>query len=329
MPANLTPEYYKAEKEYRAARTPAERLACLQTMLRVIPKHKGTDHMQADLKRRIARLRQEAEKSSRSGKRAPVFKVEKEGAGQLVLLGAPNAGKSAIVAALTNANVTVADYPYSTPLPVPGMAAFEDIQIQLVDTPPVSEDFMESWIPDTVRRADGTLLVADLGHDGLLEDTQAILDRLDSVKITLVREMPEDPEELSRHYHRAVILANKCDLPGAEERLDILGEFFGDHFDIWPVSATGGQGMEELPRRMFEFLRIIRVYTKEPGEKPDMDQPYTVPIGTTVIELATKVHREFEETLKSARVWGSGKYDGIAVKRDHVLQDGDIVELQE
>ena len=168
MPANLTPEYRRAEKEFRAAKTPHGKLACLEHMLRVMPKHKGTDHMQADLKRRISRLREQNEHKSGKAKRAPVSKVEKEGAGQIVLLGAPNSGKSQLLAALSNAHVNVADYPFSTHLPQPGMMHFEDVQIQLVDTPPVTADYMEMWMPDTVRRADRALLVVDLGNDTLL-----------------------------------------------------------------------------------------------------------------------------------------------------------------
>lgn len=329
MPANLTPEYHKAEKEYRAARSPQEKLVCLEHMLRVIPKHKGTDHMQADLKRRISKLRDQGEHKGGKGKRVPVFKVEKEGAGQIVLLGAPNSGKSQIVAALSSAHVNVADYPFSTHLPQPGMMHFEDIQIQLVDTPPVTADYMEMWMPDTARRADRALLVVDLSDDALLDSIELITRRFAEVKLDLARTAPENPEEITRTHRRTAILANKADLPGAAERLEILKEFYGRRFDIWPISAKNGDGLEDLRGHLFDFLEIIRVYTKEPGRKADISQPYTIHTGATVIELAMKVHREFEQTLASARVWGSGKYDGIHVKRDHVLRDKDIVELHE
>jgi len=328
MPANLTPEYYKAERAYRQARTIAERIACLEHMLRVIPKHKGTDHMQGDLKRRLSRLRQQEEKAGK-GKRAPAFKVLKEGAGQVVLLGAPNSGKSQLLASLTNARPTVAEYPFATHIPQPGMMRFEDVQIQLVDTPPITDDYMETWMPDTVRRGDAALLVADMGSDDGLDGLAAILKRMAAVRVMLVRELPPNAEKQLEVFRRAVVLANKMDLPGAEGRLAMLREFFAERFDIRPIAATGGPELEALPARVFRLLRIIRVYTKEPGKKPDMKQPYTAPAGCTVIELAVKVHREFEQSLKSARIWGSGKYDGIHVKRDHVLSDGDIIELHE
>ena len=328
MPANLTPQYRQAEKEFRQAKTREEKIACLENMLRLIPKHKGTDHMQGDIRRKLSKLRQESAKSGK-GKRAPIFMVEKEGAGQLLLLGAPNAGKSQLIASLTNAYAAVADYPFTTHAPQPGMAHYEDVQIQLVDTPPITADFLEPWIPDMVRRADGVLLVADLGSDDVLDGVDVILKRLAAVKIELVRKVPPELEDPTRCVRKAAVIANKMDLADAAERLEALKEFYADRFDLWPVSATRGRELDALPARLFKFLKIIRVYTKEPGRKADMKQPYTVPLGSTVLDLATNVHREFEQTLRSARIWGSGKYDGIHVKRDHVLRNGDIVELHE
>ncbi len=329
MPANLTPAYRKAEAEFRAAKTTDEKIACLEAMLRLIPKHKGTDHMQADLKRQLSRLRKHREDGAKKQRKQPVFKVDKEGAGQTVLLGGPNAGKSQIVASLTNANVTVAEYPFATAIPQPGMMKFEDVQIQLVDTPPVTAEYMEPWVPDLVRRADVVGLVTDMGSDDFLDHLSAILGRMSTVKIGLVRRLPEPDEKRIETCRRAVVLANKMDLPGASDRLEILKEFFGKRFDIWPVVATGGSELEGLRERIFRRLEIIRVYTKQPGEKPDMNSPYTAPAGSTLVDVAVRIHREFEETLKSARIWGSGKYDGIHVKRDHVLDDRDIIELHE
>jgi hypothetical protein len=333
MPANLTPQYIKAEKEFKAAKTIEEKIACMENMLALIPKHKGTDHMQADLKRRLAQLRREQLEGRPAGKRAaPVYKIEKGGAGQVILLGPPNAGKSQLLKSLTNATVAVAEYPFTTQVPQPGMVRFEDIQIQLVDTPAVTEDYFEPWLPDLARRADAALLIADLGEEGMLDALEVVIRRLEKVKICLVSEAPADsspPAEQLRTFRRTAIVANKIDLPGAATRLDALREFYSGRFEVWPVSGTMGNGLEALPARLFNFLRLIRVYTKEPGKKPDLDAPYTLPVGSTVIQLAIGVHREFERTLKSARIWGSGKYEGIYVKRDHLLRDRDVVELHE
>jgi len=329
MPANLTPQYREAEKQFKEAKSLGERIACLENMLRLIPKHKGTDHMQADLKRRLARLKKEQEEGRGKGKKSgPAVKVDKAGAGQIALLGAPNAGKSQLLAALTNAAVHVADYPFTTQLPQPGMVKYEDVQIQLVDTPPITEDYFEPWHGDLVRRADAALLVSDLGDDNLLDGVETILNRLETIKIVLARDLPAKEDPL-RQFRRTAVIANKLDASGAEDRLELLREFFGERFDIWPISALGGEGLATIPAYLFTFLRLIRVYTKEPGKKADLEQPYTLPEGSTILDLAIHVHREFGETLKSARVWGSGKYDGIHVKRDHVLYDKDIVELHE
>jgi ribosome-interacting GTPase 1 len=329
MPANLTPQYIKAEKEFKAAKTIEEKIACMENMLALIPKHKGTDHMQADLKHHLAQLRKEQVEGHAAGKRAaPVYKIDKSGAGQMILLGAPNAGKSQLLKSLTNATVAVAEYPFTTQVPQPGMARFEDIQIQLVDTPAVTEDYFEVWLPDLVRRADAVLLVADLGDDGLLDALEVVIRRLETVKVCLVSNAPAEADPL-RTYRRTAVVANKMDLPGAADRLDVLREFYAGRFEIWPVSGTMGDGLEGLPARLFQFLRLIRVYTKEPGKKADLESPYTLPVGSTVLQLAIGVHREFEQSLKSARIWGSGKYEGIYVKRDHVLQDKDVVELHE
>ena len=329
MPANLTPQYLRAEKEFRRAGTLDEKIACLEAMLRLIPKHKGTDHMQGDIKRRLARLRKQQATGGGKKKRVPIFKVEREGAGQVVLLGAPNAGKSQLLAALTNAHAGVAEYPFATHVPLPGMMAFEDVQIQLVDAPPITRDYMETWLPDLLRRGDAAVLVADMGSDDFLDGVEAILDRLEAVKVRLVRKPPADAAEQVSTFRRAAIVANKMDLPAAEERLRMLREHKAESLEVWPVSATTGMGMDAFPAHVFRLLEIIRVYTKEPGKKPDMAQPYTAPVGSTLLEVAAKVHREFEDTLKSARIWGSGKYDGIRVRRDHVLRDGDIIELHE
>jgi uncharacterized protein len=330
MPANLTPQYHKAEKEYREAKTIEEKIACLENMLVLIPKHKGTDHMQADLKRKLSQLREQSESGGGKGKRAPVFKVEKEGAGQIALLGGPNAGKSLLLSRLTNANALVADYPFTTHAPQPGMAQFEDIHIQLVDMPPITEDYMESWMPDIVRRADGVMLVADMGDDDGAEALEVIVRRLEKVKVNLVPEIPAEAANLPGNtFRRTRILANKMDLPDATLRLEFLREHFAGRFEVWPISALMGTGLDTFPEKLFQFLGIIRVYTKEPGKKPDMEKPYVVPSGSTVVELAIRVHRDFEQSLKSARIWGSGKYEGLHVKRDHVLSDRDVIELHE
>lgn len=330
MPANLTPEYLAAEQRYRQASSPQERLEALEEMLRTVPKHKGTEKLQADIKRKIARLRQEMQ-TRRGGARAqPFFHVPREGAGQVVLVGPPNAGKSSLLAALTNATPEVAPYPMTTRVPQPGMMAFENVQVQLVDTPPVCPEFDEGWLYGLIRGADAAVLVLDASDDGVLY-LQDSLELLPKNRVFLVGEeadAADDPALPRGARKRTVVVANKCDLPGAQENLSVLLELVGDRLPgpPLPVSATRGDGLEELRGRIFRVLRKIRVYSKPPGRKPDLDSPFVLPEGATVREAAEVIHKELAEKLKFARLWGRG-YQGQMVGRDHVLQDGDVLEL--
>ena len=143
MPANLTPEYLAAEEEFKSAQSHEEKIAALERMLSTVPKHKGTEKLQADIKRRLSRERKEGHKKG-GARTVPFWLVKKEGAGQVALIGPPNAGKSSLLAALTNARPEVADYPFTTHAPTPGMMAYENIQVQLIDLPPVSRSEVSS-----------------------------------------------------------------------------------------------------------------------------------------------------------------------------------------
>jgi ribosome-interacting GTPase 1 len=323
MPANLTPEYLAADKKFKEAASPEARLTALEEMLRTIPKHKGTEKMQADLKRRIAKFRAEAQRRKGAARAKPFYHVEREGAGQVVLIGAPNAGKSSILAALTNATPEVAAYPFTTRMPLAGMAAFEDVQIQLVDLPPVSPESAEGWLFAIIRSADGALLVVDLADPDVLVSTEATLDLLAASNVTLIPpDLPRGPNMVP-----AVIAAAKLDAPGAGETLAVFKEFYGDRLPVLPISAEQDVNLGELRRTMFAMLRLVRVYSKKPGKKPDLDVPYILKRGTTVLDAAAVVHKDFAEGLRFARLWRPGAIDGLMVGREHVLEDGDILEL--
>jgi len=327
MPANLTPDYLAAEERFREAVTLEDKIAALEEMMAVIPKHKGTDHLRGDLKRRLSKLKELQEQQRRSGRReAAPWRVERQGAGQVLLVGAPNTGKSAIVATMTHAHPTVADYPFTTQMPVPGMMDFENVQIQLIDTPPIAADFMEGWMGDLLRRADACWLVVNLASDDLLEETEVVLNRLREKKIVLCGEIPEEREPILV-YRRTLMVGNQRDAPDADARWEILREVYAAQFPMIPVSTRTGEGLEELRRRTWDALRVIRVYSKPPGQKPDMGVPFILKEGSTVLDMAAAVHKDFAENLKQARVWGSARFPGQSVERTHVLRDGDIVEL--
>lgn len=328
MPANLPPQYSKAEEEYRKAASPADRLEKLREMFRLLPKHKGTEKLQSDLKQKISRAKDEIEGAKSAGKKAGVsHRVPREGAGQVVLVGAPNAGKSALLAALTSARPEVAPYPFTTRAPYPGMMAWEDARVQLVDLPPISEDFFEAWVPSTVRSANAALLVTDLASDDVIDATEAVVSRLADVHTELVSTLPYDVEDEATQHVKTLLVANKVDSEGAADRLEVLREWFSPRFSILPVSAERGEGLDDLRRASYDLLGVIRIYTKIPGKPADRTKPFTVPIGSTVLDLAREVHRDFEHSLKFAKIWGTGVFEGQTVKRDHELHDADVVEL--
>jgi hypothetical protein len=324
MPANLTPEYLEAERRFKAANTTEEKLAALEEMLATIPRHKGTEKMQGELKRRLSKLRTEQARKpvSRAG---IIHRVEKEGAGQVALVGPPNGGKSMLLRQVTRATPEVADYPFTTRVPLPGMMRFEDIQIQLVDLPPVHPDFPESWLYQIIRNADAAMLVVDLSDPDLLEDLETTLAQLAKAKVQLGSgELPNTPGWLAK---RTLLVANKLDASGASESLEILKELYGARLEILAVSAETGQGLDELRRCAFDLLEVVRVYTKAPGKKLEWTAPYILKRGSRLLDLAAHVHHDFLTQLKYARVWGHGKFEGQMVNRDYLLEDKDAVEL--
>jgi ribosome-interacting GTPase 1 len=326
MPTNLPPEYFEVEQRYRAARSSAEKVACLEELISTIPKHKGTDHLRADLRRRLSKLKNETQAKKGGGKRSSAFHIDKEGAGQAVLVGPPNVGKSALVAALTNAAPEVSDAPYTTWQPTPGMMRVGNVQIQLVDTPPLQRDFVEPELLDLIRRADLLLLVVDLQTDPVqqLEDSIALLREQRIVPCHLKAGCPE-PARVT--FIPALVLANKNDDPSSDENYEIFCQLLEDEWPLLPVSAATGRNLDRLKHMVFEQLGIIRVYSKAPGLAPDFDTPFVMKQGSTVEDLAGKIHKDFVKNLKLARVWGEAVFDGQPVGRDYVLHEGDVVEL--
>jgi ribosome-interacting GTPase 1 len=328
MAVNLTPQYLEAEAEYKKAQTAEERLACLKKMWALVPKHKASEKLQAELKTKMSAAKEEAENERKKPKKVGVsYKIPRQGAGQYVIVGAPNAGKSQLLCRLTRATPEVAAFPFTTREPHAGMMDWEDVRIQLIDTPPVTADFIESYLSSMVRSADGALLMVDLGDDDAPFAAEAVIDKIAHAKTMLRREPGIDEEDPGKQYVRTLLVANKIDLPGAADRLEIVKEFLGNRFPVHVISAEHGTGLEELREAIYRSLKVIRVFTKHPGKPPDLASPYTCPVGSTVAQMAALVHRDFEQGLKSARIWGTGVFDGQSVGRDHVLQDKDVVEL--
>ena len=330
MPANLTPQYMSAEQRFKQASTHEEKMTCLEDMLRIMPKHKGTDKLQADLKKRLSKLRQEAQKASAT-RRGGMLSVDPEGAGQIVMVGPPNMGKSALLAALTKATPEVADYPFTTRRPMPGMMAVDDIQIQLVDMPPISRDAMEPWMAQITRNADALLLVVDLAEPTLLDAVELLTETLQAWKIapTGSAASAEAGDDLAVGVvpRRALLLGTKWDRPESQDHWALLQEFYGTRWPMLAVSARDGYQLDALRQALYGLLDIVRVYTKAPGKKPDLAAPFTMPRGSTVVDVAVTVHKDVAAQLKFARVWHMAPSEGQMVPRDYVVQEGDVIEL--
>jgi hypothetical protein len=343
MPANLSPEYKAAADAFRKARDPQERLDCLRQMLSVIPKHKGTDHLQADLKRRIKELDEELEGPKRGGARSgPSLVVRPEGAAQLMLVGPPNSGKSLLHARLTGSGAKSGPYPHTTQYPEPGMLQWEDVLFQLVDLPAIAAEHPLPWLSSTLQSADACLLVIDLSDPDCLDHVQSVQAALKERKVSLVTRWPADaspggwPEVSSDETDvftlclPTLLVANKSDrLARPQTDLEVLGELEEPHFPTLLVSAGTGQGLGDLAPWLWRALGLVRIYTKTPGKQAQRDRPFTLRAGEqTVADVARFVHRDMAKTLKYARVWGrSVAAEGQHVGRDHVLADRDVVEL--
>jgi uncharacterized protein len=335
MPANLTPEYEKAELRYREAASDDERLVALQAMLSAIPKHKGTEKMQADLKRRISQLRREEQKSAH-GKGPDPFHIPRSGAGQVVLVGPPNTGKSSLLAATTHAPVKIAEYPFTTVVPQPGMWLQDDVQIELVDTPAISADHVPTGLMGTIHNADVVCVVVEAGETAL-EQVEMVLGVLKARGLVLCsvprNELPA--ADLNRRTGLIVVAKAEVAPPGiieaVRELYDVRGDASrcADPLDVVAVSARTRQGLDGWFRRLWELMGMMRVYSKEPGRPPDLHKPFVVPVGATVAELARQIHRDLPERMKFARLWGHSRFEGQQVHKTEPLRDKDVVEIHE
>lgn len=333
MPANLTQQYKKAEEKYRQAQTPEDELKWLQVMFSEMPKHKGTDHLQAKLKSQISQTKKDIEQQRSSGGKkgggsARSFKIPRQGAGTVVILGGPNAGKSQLLTTLTRATPEVAPYPFTTQSPQPGMMDWGDIAIQLIDTPPITPDFLEPYMYGFIRSADLALLMVDLGDDDGIEQCKDVVDKLNATKTRLAVESSLDEDDVGLSFTQTFLLLNKTDLPDAGERLELFRELCGYRFREFLISANDRGTLDSLCQAIYESLDVVRVYTKSPSKKEaDFDRPFTLKRGETLLDLAELIHKDYAANLKSGRVWGSTVHDGTFVKGDYVLNDKDIVEV--
>ena len=328
MPTNLPAEYSAAEKLYREATTPEQKIARLEEMISTIPKHKGTDKLRADYRRRLSKMKEAATQASKRtrGTVSP-YSIDKEGAGQLAIIGPTNVGKSSLVVSLTNASPEVSAAPFTTWQPTPGMMPVDNIQIQLIDTPPLNPDYVEPEFLNLIRRADLVLLVVDLQMDPL-QQLEAALALLEEHGIVPLHWKDRYAGQRSMTFVPLLLLVNKHDDESTEEDFQIFLELLEEDCPLLALSTLSGRNLGYLKQVAVERLGIIRVYSQAPGQEPQLDSPFVLHEGDTVADFAGRVHQDFYRNLKTARIWGTGVYDGQMVSRDHVLHDGDVVELR-
>jgi len=318
MVVNLPPQFHEKEAELKKAKTIEEKISILEEMLAIMPKHKSSEKLQALLRAKISKYKKMLEEEKKTKKKSPVPVIEKEGAGQIAICGPPNSGKSTLLSKLTNANPEIGDYPFTTKIPNVGMMDYEDIKIQIVDTPSLSTEFTENWVGDILRKADSLVFLFDISTDFILEEMEDSLKVLERFKIKAENDFK---------FNKNIIwVGNKIDLPQSNEIKEIFQEFYGSYIpEILTISAKENENIEILKEKLFYSLEIIRVYTKTPGKPPDLENPYTLKKDTRVIELAEIIHKDLVKNFKYSRLWRDGKV--IIAGRDYVLQDKDIIEI--
>ena len=329
MPANLPPQYYELERAFKDEKDPHEKLRLAQELLRIMPKHKGTDKLQADMKAKISLLKKQVDEGTQQhgAHKAPTHDhVEREGAGQVILIGGPNVGKSSLLESLTHAKPLVADYPYSTREPMTGMMTFDTIQIQLIDTPPISDEMYEPYMANLVRNADIVALVCDSTDRDCISRVDYAVMALEQKHILLQPDLSHQSDDPRNYTKRTIVCAHKAFEDESDAGVAAVRQRFAG-FAVVETSVLDDGSLNRFKQAVFDSLGIIRVYTKHVGHDAQLIDPVILPRGSTVEEAARSIHKDFAANLKFAKIWGKGKFDGQRVQRDFQLSDGDVIEF--
>lgn len=329
MPANLPPQYYELERQFNKETDIREKLRLAKELLAMMPKHKGTDKLQAEMKAKISKFTEQIESGAKKHGAHhvdPFTHIEKEGAAQIIMVGPPNSGKSSILSCCTHAQPLIADYPYTTHEPLAGMMMFETVPLQLIDTPPISDQQFPPFMPNLIRQADIITLIADTSDFLCLSNLNLILSLLKEKNISLSPEFPKAESDHRFMYKKTIVIANKSDEPSSQSILPELQKQFTG-FTIVPISVYDDQSLQEFRKAIFKALNKIRVFTKRIGHDPEFRDPIILPPGSTVFDAALVLHKDFANKLQFAKVWGKGKFEGQKVKNNYVLADEDIIEF--
>jgi hypothetical protein len=338
MPANLTPQFYEARERFHRASTNDDKVKALEEMLRTIPKHKGTDKMQANIKKQLSKVKADSIKQASQGKQKPFWIIDKQGAARIVLVGAANTGKSSFLQAVTNAKSTIADYPFTTQKPIPGMAIHKHVQFQIIDLPPYNSS-SPGWMNEVIRTSDLILMFLDMSSDNVLSQLEETINTFKGNNINIISPLEtEDVEEeiddeelfIDANSRNTIIIGNKFDSNECNEIFELFLEYknmLEVELPIHNISCTENLYINDLLDNIFNYLHIIRAYTKAPGTEPNFEEPVALRKGATLIDLAMEIHKDFANKLNFAKVWGKNTFDGQKVSKDYVICDGDIVEF--
>ena len=327
MPANLPPQYFEVEKKLKNTNNPEEKIKIMEELLSIIPKHKGTEKLQALYKSKISKLKARSQKKTATARHESLHHIEKSGAGQVVHIGPPNSGKSMLIKSLTNAEPEVADYPFTTHKPYPAMMKYENVQVQLIDTPPITRDYMEAWHTEIIKNADTVLLIIDSTSRDPVEDIMTIQEVLREKKISLVPENDKTDQGKNQFMKKCMIVLNKVEMMNISVIEKQIKEFVEPEFTPFACSAVQNSNLDLLRKKIFKSLNVLRVYSKIPGKKPSYEDPFIFEYGSSLMDMAKAVHKDFAKNLKYARIWGKKKYGGQKVNKEYKLQDGDVIEL--
>jgi uncharacterized protein len=366
MPANASYEFGVAQRKYDEAKTDEEKVIALQGMLSTAPTHKGSENLRRDISKRIADLKNKMEKRAAALKKTGhSIGIRKEGAGQVVIIGLANSGKSTFLTKFTNAKPVIAPYPFTTTKPEIGTLNYGGALIQLVELPSFLESKeMANKLFSIVRSADAIVFLVP---NNSLEQRDKLIYLLESQDIYVTKKKPKI--ELNKSSELGITFINEQNLAmpkehaisllkdsGYRNHTVILGQktntndllllmnpravYIPSIFVIMPFSKVKAdidnyknikffdfKDETKITEEIFKMVNKIIVYTKKPGQKADLSDPLVLEKGTTVKIAAKQIHKSISKELKSAKVWGSTRFPGQNVSKDYVLQDRDIVEF--
>ncbi len=378
MTVNASFEFERARIKYEQATSPEAKLAGLQEMYSTAPHHKGSENLRAEISKKIALMKREVEKQAeQKAKRGggDNLAVKKEGCGQIVLIGMPNSGKSTVLKQLTNVEVEVSDYPFSTIKPEIGMIPFEGAKIQLVEVPALIEGSADGkangpQLLSVIRTADAVIMMLDA--ENAKTEFETLQKELKEAGIFLNRHRPKIHIKIGQTkgisiagkqflkipldtlieflknngMHNASVIIEE-DLTHLNEVFEALNERLvykkafamlnfkgkiphpvdGIRFPQFAISTP--TDLNRLKPEIFGLLDMVLVYTKRPGQKPDLNSPLVLKKGSTITDLAEQLHKDFAKNLKHAKLFGpNAKFEGQRIQQEYLLQNKDIIEIQ-